>query len=278
MLDFIKNKSPLNICDIGASPIDKTDFIDELYNETYSQIIGFEPNIEEYNKLKTADPNKKFYNYALGDGEDKMLNICKAPGMSSFLKPNLDYLKKFHGFEEWAKITSQEKVKTKKLNDIDEKIDFIKIDVQGYEYEILINGLEKLKNIEVIQIETSPFPLYHGEKFSSEILRLIENSGFMLHMFNNINTRVFKPMILGNNKMMGLNHLFQLDCVMVKNFEEINKLSLESMTKLILIMFYSFKSYDFVDYLISLMDEKYGTNSLEKYRLLLKNLKMSKKY
>ena len=85
-------------------------------------------------------------------------------------------------------------------------------------------------------------------------------------------------MILGNNKMMGLNHLLQLDCVMVKNFEEINKLSEENLTKLILIMFYSFKSYDFVDYLISSMDKKYGTNNLEKYRLLLKNLKMTKKY
>ena len=278
MLDFIKNKSPLIICDIGASPIDKTNFIDELYNETYSQIIGFEPNKEEYNKLKTTDPNKTFYNYALGDGEDKILNICKAPGMSSFLKPNLDYLKKFHGFEEWAQIRAEEKVKTKKLNQIDEKIDFIKIDVQGYEYEVLINGLEKLKNAKVIQIETSPFPLYHGEKYSSEITRLIENSGFMLHMYNNINTKAFKPMILGNNKMMGLNHLLQLDCVMVKNFEEINKLSEENLTKLILIMFYSFKSYDFVDYLISSMDKKYGTNNLEKYRLLLKNLKMTKKY
>ena len=198
--------------------------------------------------------------------------------MSSFLKPNLDYLKKFHGFEEWAQIRAEEKVKTKKLNQIDEKIDFIKIDVQGYEYEVLINGLEKLKNAKVIQIETSPFPLYHGEKYSSEITRLIENSGFMLHMYNNINTKAFKPMILGNNKMMGLNHLLQLDCVMVKNFEEINKLSEENLTKLILIMFYSFKSYDFVDYLISSMDKKYGTNNLEKYRLLLKNLKMTKKY
>ena len=114
--------------------------------------------------------------------------------------------------------------------------------------------------------------------YSSEIMRLIENSGFMLHMYNNINTKAFKPMILGNNKMMGLNHLLQLDCVMVKNFEEINKLSEENLTKLILIMFYSFKSYDFVDYLISSMDKKYGTNNLEKYRLLLKNLKMTKKY
>ena len=278
MLDFIKNNSPLIICDIGASPIDKTKFIDELFNETFSQIIGFEPNKKEYDKLKTKDPNKKFYNYAMGDGEDKILNICKAPGMSSFLKPNLSYLKKFHGFEEWAQIISEEKVNTKKLNEIDEKIDFLKIDVQGYEYEVLINGLEKLNNVKVIQIETSPFPLYQGEKNSSEIMRLLENSGFMLHMFNKINTRIFKPMVLANNKTLGLNHLFQLDCVMVKNFEEINKFSEEDLTKLILIMFYSFKSYDFVDYLISVMDEKYGTNILDKYRLLNKNLKIVKKY
>ena len=278
MLDFINNNSPLIICDVGASPIDKTEFIDELFNETFSQIIGFEPNKKEYDKLKTKDPNKKFYNYAIGDGEDKILYICKAPGMSSFLKPNLNYLKKFHGFEEWAQIISEEKVNTKKLNEIDEKIDFLKIDVQGYEYEVLINGLEKLNNVKVIQIETSPFPLYQGEKNSSEIMRLLENSGFMLHMFNNINTRIFKPMILANNKTLGLNHLFQLDCVMVKNFEEINKFSEEDLTKLILIMFYSFKSYDFVDYLISMMDEKYGTNILDKYRLLNKNLKIVKKY
>ena len=278
MLDFIKNNSPLIICDIGASPIDKTKFIDELFNETFSQIIGFEPNKKEYDKLKTIDPNKKFYNYAMGDGEDKILNICKAPGMSSFLKPNLNYLKKFHGFEEWAQIISEEKVNTKKLNEIDEKIDFLKIDVQGYEYEVLINGLEKLNNVKVIQIETSPFPLYQGEKNSSEIMRLLENSGFMLHMFNKINTRIFKPMVLANNKTLGLNHLFQLDCVMVKNFEEINKFSEEDLIKLILIMFYSFKSYDFVDYLISMMDEKYGTNILDKYRLLNKNLKIIKKY
>ena len=279
MFDFIKNNTPLIICDIGASPVDKTDFIDELFNNTNSKIIGFEPNNQEYNRLKTSDTNKKYYNYALGDGEDKILNICKAPGMSSFLKPNLDYLNKFHGLGEWSEIISQEKVKTKKLNDINEKIDFIKIDVQGYEYEVLYNGLEKLKKVKVIQIETSPFPLYHDEKYSSEVLRLLENAGFMLHMFNHINTRAFKPIIIGNNKRLGLNHLLQLDCVMVKNYDEIYKLSMEGLTKLILIMFFSFKSYDFVDHLISIMDEKFGTGYLQKYRILdKKNFKINKQY
>ena len=41
----------------------------------------------------------------------------------------------------------------------------------------------------------------------------------MLHMFNKIHTRTFKPMVISNDKLIGLNHLFQIDCVMVKNFE-----------------------------------------------------------
>ena len=35
--------------------------------------------------------------------------------MSSFLEPDMDYLKNFHGFEEWSKILETVKVKTKKF-------------------------------------------------------------------------------------------------------------------------------------------------------------------
>ena len=112
----------------------------------------------------------------------------------------------------------------------------------------------------------------------SEIINLLENNGFMLHMFNKINTRSFKPMVVANNKNLGINHLFQLDCVMVKNFKEIKLLDKESLMKLILIMFYSFKSYDFVDYLITILDNKFNTSFIEKYRALHKDFKITKKY
>ena len=278
MINFIKSKTPINICDIGASPIDKTDFIQTLFDNCNSKIIGFEPNIDEFKKLERSNPKKKFYNYALGDGKDKTLNICKAPGMSSFLEPNYDYLKIFHSFEEWSEIVSKQDVTTKKLNDVDEILDFIKLDVQGYEYEILKYGQKKIKEAKVIQIETSPFPIYKNEKSMSEIIKLLENNGFMLHMFNKINTRSFKPMVVANNKNLGINHLFQLDCVMVKNFKEIKLLDKESLMKLILIMFYSFKSYDFVDYLITILDDKFKTSFIEKYRALHKDFKINKKY
>ena len=278
MINFIKNNSPIIICDIGAAPIDKTEFIDELFNNTNSKLIGFEPNEEEFNKLEKNNPRKTFYDYAIGDGSEKYLNICKGVGMSSFLEPDMDYLNNFYWFDEMSKIVKKKKIKTKKLDDIREKIDLLKIDVQGYEYEIIQHGKEKIKNSLVIQLETSPIPLYKNEKTSSEVINQLEKLGFSLHMFNKVNTKPFKPMKINNSIYQGLHHLFQLDCVMINNFQDIDSFNKEDLTKLILIMFYSFKSYDFVDYLIRIMDKKFNLNLIEQYRKLNSSFKILKKY
>ncbi len=278
MINFIKNNSPIIICDVGAAPIDKTEFIDELFNNTNSKLIGFEPNEEEFNKLEKNNPRKTFYDYAIGDGSEKYLNICKGVGMSSFLEPDMDYLNNFYWFDEMSKIVKKKKIKTKKLDDIREKIDLLKIDVQGYEYEIIQHGKEKVKNSLVIQLETSPIPLYKNEKTSSEVINQLEKLGFSLHMFNKVNTKPFKPMKINNSIYQGLHHLFQLDCVMINNFQNIDSFSKEDLTKLILIMFYSFKSYDFVDYLIRILDKKFNLNLIEQYRKLNSSFKIVKKY
>jgi hypothetical protein len=43
-------------------------------------------------------------------------------------------------------------------------------------------------------------------------------------------------------------------------------------------MFYSFKSYDFVDYLIRIMDKKFNLNLIEQYKKLSSSFKIIKKY
>ena len=85
-------------------------------------------------------------------------------------------------------------------------------------------------------------------------------------------------MILGNNTGNGLHTIFQLDCVFVKNYKEIEKLNEEKLRKLILIMFHSYKSYDFVDYLICRLDNLLGSNYIEEFRKLIPTLKIAKKY
>ena len=278
MINFIEPETPIQICDIGASPIDKTDFIENLLINTNSKLIGFEPNNNEFQKLDKNSPKKKYYNFGIGDGTEKTLNVCKAVGMSSFLKPDLNYLKNFYGFEKWSEIINKIKVKTKKLTDIKDEINFLKIDVQGYESEIIKYGKDKIKECLVVQLETSPTPLYKDEAtFASTIVQL-EKLGFSLHMFNNVNTRSFKPTIISKNPYTGLHHLFQLDCVLIKNFKIIESYNVDDLKKLILILFHSFKSYDLVDYLVRLLDKKTNNKNIDKLRNILSKTKIEKKY
>ncbi len=279
MFEFLKTKTPIVICDIGASQIDTTIFIDDLMNNTNSILYGFEPNADEFNKLNQTD-RTKYFNVAVGTGKNENLNICAAPGMSSILKPDLQYLSLFDGFEKWAKIDKSINIKTQKLDEInfEKKVDFFKIDVQGYEYEIIKHGEKKLKDSLIIQIETSPIPLYENEKSSSFISSKLEDLDFNLHMFNQINTRCFKPTTVENNINKGINHLFQLDCVFIKKLNLINDLSVEELKKLALILFYSFKSYDLVDLLVQKISKIESSNYIERYRDLMGLIKIKKKY
>ena len=279
MLRIINTKEPIVVCDIGASPVDATPFIDDLINNTNSILYGFEPNEDEFKKLNQTE-RKKYYNIAIGNGKPETLNVSAAPGMSSVLEPDLQYLDLFAGFVEWAKIIKRIDIQTKKLDEInfEKKVDFFKIDVQGYEYEIINHGKQKIKESLIVQIETSPIPLYKNEKSFSYICSKLEGLGFNLHMFNKINTRCFKPMNLQGNIRSGINHLFQLDCVFIKNLNLINDLSVEELKKISLILFYSFKSYDLVDMLVPSISEIESVNYIAQYRDLMGTIKINKKY
>ena len=276
---LIKTETPTVICDIGASSIDPTDHIDNLINNTNCILYGFEPNKTEFEKLKETE-KKKYFNYALGDGKKKKLNICQGPGMTSFLRPNINYLRLFDWFEWGSKIIKTEELETKKLDDInfDHPINFFKIDVQGLESEIIENGLEKIKNSLVVEIETSPVPIYLDEKPFSHICGQLEKLDFSLHMFNKINTRCFKPTRLNNDIYSGLNHILQLDCVFIKNVQKLDSLETEDLKKLALILFFSYESYDLVDFLIEKISKKQKDDLIIKYRNMMSVLTIRKKY
>jgi len=279
VFEIINTKEPIIVCDIGASPVEPTSFIDDLINNTNAILYGFEPNEDEFKKLNQTE-RKKYFNIAIGNGKTETLNICAAAGMSSVLKPDLQYLDLFHGFTEWAKIIKSIDIQTKKLDEInfEKKIDFFKIDIQGYEYEIINHGKQKIKESLIVQIETSPIPLYKNEKSFSYICSSLEDLGFNLHMFNKIKTRCFKPITLQNNIYSGINHLFQLDCVFIKNLNLIDNLSVEELKKLSLMLFYSFKSYDLVDMLIQKISKIESVNLITQYRDLMKTIKINKNY
>jgi len=278
-MKFIKEIIDINICDIGAGDSEEVPFLKNITDNCNVHITGFEPNPDQFNKLENNN-KQKYFNFAIGDGSKKKFYVCKAPGMSSFLIPNKKYNKMFHHFDEWGTIVKTLILETKKLDSIKKvkKFDLIKIDVQGYEDEIINHGNQTIKNALAVQIELSPVPSYENGKPFGHVANKLESLNFHLHQFSNIGTRSFKPTVISGNSMFGLHYLHQLECVFIKNFDEIENFNLNDLLKLSYIMYYGFNAFDFVDFLFQIIDRKYNRNYLIKYREEFPKLKFNKIY
>ena len=69
------------------------------------------------------------------------------------------------------------------LINTEDQVDFIKLDVQGYELEILRGGARCLNQAQVIQIEASLIPTNAGCPLISEVMAFMNDAGFQLFDF-----------------------------------------------------------------------------------------------
>lgn len=170
LIKNLKNNLPKSIntfFDIGAHHGETT--TEMLKNFQIENCFLFEPVEENFNKLEKKifnykNNNYKLFNFALGN-ENKNVNINQVlESSSSTINAINTQTKYFKRKKKILKLFSR-KVEIKKevikvvsfidfikKNDI-EKIDFIKIDTEGYEYTILKNIETFLKNVRTIQFE-----------------------------------------------------------------------------------------------------------------------------
>ena len=60
---------------------------ENLFKSNLVEIIWYEANLNEYLKLQNKT-NKKYFNYCLGDGTERILYITRYPGCTSLYEPN----------------------------------------------------------------------------------------------------------------------------------------------------------------------------------------------
>ena len=260
--------TPLQIVDIGASDIEDKPVYDPLMEEGLSNLIGFEPSPEMYEKLKDLESDNAHYlPYALGDGTEQTLKVCRAPGMTSLLEPDMELLTHFHGFDDWAIVEERLPIQTYRLDDIEEisDIDFIKIDTQGAEYQIIEAGQKKITNAVAMHVELSFKPIYHGEKSFAEVDLLMNKLGFSLHTMAQINRRAFRPMIFNNSIFDGLHHILQVDALYIKDFKNLGELSPGKLGSLAAILHYCYGSFDAALLALRHYDRKSSTDLADTY-------------
>jgi FkbM family methyltransferase len=238
-----------SVVDIGANPIDGTPPYRPLLEKELCQLTGFEPQaaaLAELNKKKGRLEN--YLPHVVGDGSNCSFNVCRASGMSSVFLPNPKVLKLFANFSTWGEVVDTISLPTRRLDDIAEveKIDYLKIDVQGSELSVINNGKLKLGRAVCIQTEVSFIALYQDQPVFGDIDLALRALGLVPHAFVAINKRLIAPAFDANNPYAGLNQLIEADVVYVRDFADADAMDVEQLKHLALIAHHCYRSHDLV--------------------------------
>jgi FkbM family methyltransferase len=235
------------IADIGANPIDGDPPYKAMLAAGLCDVTGFEPQAAALQRLEqNKGPLERYLPYALADGTERTLHVCELEGMTSLLVPDPTHLALFNLFPTWGVVKQRIPVKTRKLDDIGEitALDFLKMDIQGVEREVLTHGRAKLKDTVVIQTEVSFVPLYKDQPSFGDMDLALRAMGFLPHSVTGTKIWPIAPMVVGDAPNRGIRQLLETDMVYVRDFTSPDGMAAEQWKHLALVAHHCYGSYD----------------------------------
>jgi FkbM family methyltransferase len=176
---------PLVVIDVGCRDGDAAGW------KTFGSgvhVIGFEPDVEECERLQESydGPAKRtFVPLALGGKSDEAtLHVTRFPQSSSLFEPSTEAI------ERHPALTAHEEIgrRTVDLTTLDEWMaaadapapDFMKLDIQGAELDVLRSSPRALESIRALEVEVSFKPLYRGQPLFADVNTYMAEQGFVL--------------------------------------------------------------------------------------------------
>ncbi|MEH6789261.1 FkbM family methyltransferase [Parasphingorhabdus sp.] len=170
--------TPDMILDVGANKGQFSAMAAKLW--PVATLIAFEPLSDQANKFAShLGRRATLHRCALASEQGQMeLHIASRADSSSLL-PLDDRQKSMFGMKEVGLLTVPvfrlDQIVTKQM--VAEKT-LLKIDVQGFEYEVLLGAKGLLDSIEWIFVEASFMELYTGQHLFPEIEKLLDGYGY----------------------------------------------------------------------------------------------------
>ena len=187
---FLKNnatfKKPV-IFDVGAYKGDTVKLFSKIFNQ--AKIFYFEPNFNSFKILLKLKSNRiNTFNYALGNkNQSRRMNLSSIDMTYSLstLNKNSFYLKiKNFISNNKNKLKKSDRVRVIKLDNFCKKkrikkIDIIKIDTEGHEYNVLLGSKKTLSNINYLIIEIQKHKMYKNYSIK-KIESILKKNNFVL--------------------------------------------------------------------------------------------------
>jgi FkbM family methyltransferase len=182
---FTKRKIDL-VIDVGACTGGYGASVRELGYK--GQIVSFEPIPSSYEKLQAISSDDPFWKcappMALGDSDGEIeINISNRISSSSIMgmldshlaiAPDSKFVDKIT-VPIYKLDTIVDSYLENNLNEI-----LLKIDVQGFESQVLAGASSTLEKVKIVQLECSLIPLYNGQELLKDLLIKMDSLGFEL--------------------------------------------------------------------------------------------------
>jgi FkbM family methyltransferase len=259
----------IRIVDIGAMSLGEgRDPYEALTQNGPTRIVGFEPVAAECEKLKALHGERRTYlPYAVGDGQRRVFHTCNFPMTSSLYEPNTALLDKFQNLENLVRVVERSEIETRRLDDIPEvaETDYLKVDVQGAEADVLAHATHVLKNTLVVHTEVEFVPIYREQPLFADVDAILRRHGFLFHRFASISGRMFKPLLNKTNvNAMGSQWLWA-DAVYVRDFMQLAALTAEQLLKLAIILHTLYQSFDLCAFVLRHYQDQTGEPLADRY-------------
>jgi FkbM family methyltransferase len=151
-------------------------------------VIGFEPDAEECERLRDGydgPARRTFVPHALGSRRgEALLHVTRFAQSSSLYEPSTEAIDRHPALTAHAEVDRR----TVSLDSLDEWVaetdgptpDFLKLDVQGAELDVLRGSERALESVRALEVEVEFQPLYRGQPLFADVDAHLRERGFVL--------------------------------------------------------------------------------------------------
>lgn len=183
---------PLTIVDIGAQELEDEGHVYAplVIDGLPWRIVGFEPQQDKIEASRRRNPDQRILLLPtfIGDGLEQTFHINNDDATSSLLPFNEALTSTLADLDHLRTLRT-ERVATSRLDDALADVgavDFLKLDIQGFEYPVLRHAPQVLARANVIHCEVAFAPIYAGQALFSDIEQLLRDAGFYLLDFSSL--------------------------------------------------------------------------------------------
>lgn len=239
----------------------------------HTRVVGFEPIAEACEELNLRfGPSNVYLPYAIGNGTLQKFHICNVFNTSSLYEPDHECMGSYHNLPDFCRVEALQDVQTVRLDDVREAqgADFLKLDVQGAELDVLRGAERSLESIVAIQTEVEFVPIYKDQPLFADIDQFLRQRGFMFHRFVNVEGRVLKTLHAKHDTPAQRGQVLWADAVYIRKISLWKDLPADRLIKLAVILHELYASFDFCASLLQIHDQKTGSRYYRDYLAALR--------